>query len=277
MTLSMRNRFFKSGIFAAALMLIAVLAVILFILPLFSGLTVEASRRTSGILQGAASHFFSPSLNAPFASTTAAVVYALVCLILIHHFFEKTNAPEILFVAIFILSLAFEGIRFMVPLKMVYGLPGLYLAMSFRILIFARYAGIFSLFIASICAAGLEVQEHRYVFLIIAASSLVIALGIPIDTLAWDSSLGVITGYGMMFKIVETGIALITVLSFLIAAYTRGSKEYILIGTGAALAFLGRNILLATDTWLTPLPGLLFLVLGTWFICTQLHRVYLWL
>ncbi|GHU05358.1 hypothetical protein FACS1894147_11450 [Spirochaetia bacterium] len=277
MTLSMRNRFFKAGIVISALVFLAVVAVIVFIRPLFSGLSVEPSRRAPGILQGLAASFFPPSLNAPFAAIAAAVVFALVCLILIYRYFEKTSVPEILFAALFILSLAFEGLRCMIPLKMIYGLPGLYVMMGFRILIFARYAGLFSLFIASLCAAGLELQDHRYVFLIIAVSALVIALGIPVDSLAWDSSLGMISGYSTMFKLVETGIVLITVLSFLISAYTRGSKEYIRVCAGSFLALLGRNILLSADNWITPLPGLLLLALGVWFICTRLHRIYLWL
>jgi hypothetical protein len=65
-------------------------------------------------------------------------------------------------------------------------------------------------------------------------------------------------------------------LSFFISAYTRGSREYIFIGIGSLMVFWGRAVLLSADTWITPLPGLLLLVGGTWIICVQLHRVYLW-
>jgi hypothetical protein len=66
-------------------------------------------------------------------------------------------------------------------------------------------------------------------------------------------------------------------LSFFISAYSRGSPEYILIGIGSFLVFLGRNLLITADTCVTPLPGLLSLIAGTWLICTKLHKVYLWL
>jgi hypothetical protein len=36
-------------------------------------------------------------------------------------------------------------------------------------------------------------------------------------------------------------------------------------------------MLLASDTWVTPLPALLLLAGGTWIICVQLHHVYLWI
>jgi hypothetical protein len=75
---------------------------------------------------------------------------------------------------------------------------------------------------------------------------------------------------------VEGGLLVLTVISFFIAAHTRSDKEYIFIGIGSLLAFLGRNALLHADAWIT-LPGLAVLAVGTWFFCTKLHRVYLWL
>jgi hypothetical protein len=106
---------------------------------------------------------------------------------------------------------------------------------------------------------------------------LVTALGAPIDALSWDSSFMMIRGYPSMLRLVETGIMLITMISFFISAYSRGSKEYIFIGIGSFLVFCGRAMLLASDTWVTPLPALLLLAGGTWIICVQLHHVYLWI
>jgi hypothetical protein len=204
------------------------------------------------------------------------VVYAFITMILIYYFFEKTQSPEILFFAFFALSFAFEGIRIIVPVKVVYELPNVYLIMNFRLLLFARYFGFFSLFAASLYASGLEVQKQRNIIFVITVAAIMISLGVPIDGLSWDSSLNMISGYPAMFGMVELGIILITMISFFISAYSRGAREYIFIGLGSLLVFLGRNILLNADTWLTPFPGLLILGLGTWFICTQLHRVYLW-
>jgi hypothetical protein len=40
---------------------------------------------------------------------------------------------------------------------------------------------------------------------------------------------------------------------------------------------LGRNILLSADTWVGAAAGPVCLVIGTWIICQNLHKVYLWL
>jgi hypothetical protein len=223
------------------------------------------------------SRFLSPVPYVPFATVVIAVVYSLITMILIYYFFEKTQAPEILFVAFFNLSFVFESARLIVPLQSAWGVPGLYLIAAYRVLLFGRYFGLFSLFVAGVCASGLEIRKPGNIILLIVGAALIIALGIPIDGLSWDSTLNLVKGYDSMFKLVEIGIILITMLSFLISAYTRGAREYLFIGIGALLVCIGRNLLFTADTWVTPFPGLAILAMGTWFICNQLHRVYLWL
>ncbi|MDR2102057.1 MAG: hypothetical protein LBP43_05750 [Treponema sp.] len=276
MTLSIRNDFFKAGIFVTSVFLIAIIIIFFIILPAYSGINTLTVRRSSGILSSLILPFFKPDTYAPFVSIAGSAVYAFITMILIYYFFEKTQSPEILFFTFFVLSFAFEGIRIMVPLKIIYELPNVYLVVNCRILLFARYFGFFSLFVASVYASGLEVQKQRNIIFVIAVAALMIALGIPIDGLAWDSSLNMISGYPSMFSMVELSITFITMISFFVSAYSRGTREYIFIGIGSFLAFMGRNILLNADTWVAPFPGLLILCLGTWFICTQLHRVYLW-
>jgi hypothetical protein len=277
MTLSERNIFFKAGIFIASVGLIFMVVTSFVIIPRYPMVLDETTRRSTGIIQSLAAHFIQPSPYVPFVSIVSAVLYAFISIIVIYGYFEKTQSPEILYVGFFVISFALEGSRIMVPLKLTYELPSVYLIMASRALLFGRYFGIFSLFAASVYAAGFEGQKQRSIISIIALITLVTALGVPIDGLAWDSSLCMISGYTSMFRIVEVGIVLITVASFFVSAYSRGIKEYVFIGIGSFLVILGRNMLFSADTWITPFPGLLILALGTWFICTQLHRVYLWL
>ncbi|GHV63390.1 hypothetical protein AGMMS49587_13260 [Spirochaetia bacterium] len=276
-TLSDRNTFFKAEILIAALFLIFLAIIFGAIIPVYPTAAEDTARRAPGIIQNLVSRFLEPNPYAPFASVAGAVIYALVTLILIYYFFEKTPSPEILFFALFVLSFSFEGMRLVVPLQKIRQIPALYLLMASRALLFGRFFGIFFLFAASVYAAGLEMQKQQNIIMIIALITLVITLGVPIDVLTWDTSYCMINGYTSMFRMVEAGVLLITMLSFFISAYTRGSNEYILIGVGSFLVFLGRNLLLSADTWVTPLPGLLSLIAGTWFICTRLHKVYLWL
>lgn len=255
------------------MIIIAVFAVA----PVYPAMAGEITRRAPGIIQSFIGRFFEPNLYAPFVSMIGAGIYAFITLVLIYYFFEKTQSPEILFFALFVLSFSFEAIRLMIPLHKIHNISPLYLVMLFRVLLFCRYFGIFSLFTASIYAAGLEVQKQQNIILIIALAAMLIVMGVPIDTLSWDSSLSMINGYTSMFRMIEAGVLLITIISFFISAYTRGAREYIAIGAGAFLVLLGRNILLSADTWLSPIPALVCLAVGTWLICTQLHHVYLWL
>ncbi|MDR2019693.1 MAG: hypothetical protein LBQ14_02895 [Treponema sp.] len=276
MTLLERNWYFKAGIFLSVAALGLVIVTAYMILPVYPMLTA-GGQRSSGLVQSLLSRFFQPAPYVPFITILASVVYSLVTAVLIYYFFEKTQSPEILFVVFFILSFAFEAARIMVPIRMKFELPGVFLVMAWRALLFGRYFGIFSLFAASVYAAGLQIQKQGSFIFVITAAALVIALGVPIDGLSWESNLSMISGYSSMFRLVETGIATITVISFFIAAHSRGSREYTFIGIGALLVYTGRYLLLTADTWVTPFPGLIILGLGTWFIANYLHRVYLWL
>jgi hypothetical protein len=277
MTLSERNAVFKTGIFIAAAFVLLTGGVSFIAIPAFPAAAGESSRRAPGIIQSLISRFLEPNPYVPFASVLGAGLYALVTIILISYFFEKTQSPEILFFALFALSFSFEAIRLLVPLKKIYPVSPLYLVMAFRVLLLSRYFGIFALFVSSLYAAGLEIQKQRTMFLAITVAAMVIVMGVPIDALSWDSGFSMINGYTSMFRMIEAGVLLITMVSFFISAYSRGSREYIFIGAGSFLVFLGRNMLLSADTWISPAPALIFLGVGTWLICTQLHHVYLWL
>ena len=277
MTLYDRNVFFRVEILIAGGFLILAGILALQALPACPVVMAEAVKRSPGIIQGLARRLLAPNPFVPFASLAAAALFSLAALILIYFFFEKTQAPEILFITLFVLSFSFEVMRLMTLLQKVWVIPSIYLLLASRILLFGRLFGIFSLFAASVYAAGLEVRKQRNVILVITVATLIIALGVPIDTQTWDSSLNMINGYTSLFRLLETGVVLITVISFFIAAYSRRSEEYTRIGAGAFLAFLGRNLFLNADTWISPVPGILLLSVGIWFICTQLHKIYLWL
>jgi hypothetical protein len=276
MTLSVRNNYFRIGIGLSFLSLAITLALSFVTFSVYPQVGAAAVR-TTGIFQSLVSRFFQSQAYVSLATMGSALLYALIAMILIYYFFEKTQSPEILFFALFVSSFAFEGLRTLAPLREVYAFPAFYLILGSRTLLFARFFGIFSLFAASVYAAGLGEQKQGNIVFIIAVAAWVTALGVPIDGLVWDSSFMMVRGYSSMLRLVETGIVLITMITFLISAYSRGSKEYIFIGLGSFLVFWGRSMLLASDTWVTPLPALLLLAGGTWIICVQLHHVYLWI
>ena len=276
MTIAVRNNFFKGGILLAALSLGLIAAGGYYAFPAYPEAVASAAMRSRGIIQTLMKNAADSSAYVPFCTMLGAVAYSFISIILINYFFEKTQSPEILFFGFFVISLSFEFVRLMIPLKRVFPFPAMYLITGSRLLIFGRFFGLFSLFAASVYAAGLDAQKQQNAFFILIMSSLVIALNVPVDSLVWDSTLMPLNGYNSMLAIVEAGILAATILTFFISAYTRGSRTYVFIGIGIFLVFIGRNIFLNSDTWITPLPGLLLLAAGTWFVSSRLHREYLW-
>ena len=277
MTLSVRNNFLKGGIVLAVLSLSLISAGGYFSFPAYQEAVESAALRSRGIIQMLIESLVKPSAYVPFWTMLGASAYSLLSVVLIYYLFEKTQSPEILFFGFFAMSLSFESARIIIPLKAIFPYTAMYLVTASRLLLFGRYFGLFSLFAASSFAAGLDVQKQQNVFLMLVFAALIITLNVPVDSLVWDSSLKFLSGYRIMFNMVEAGILLVTIITFFISAYTRGSRNYIFIGIGTFLALAGRNIMLASDTWITPIPGLLILAAGTWFVCTRLHRIYLWL
>ena len=277
MTLSARNRFFRGGIIIAVLSLGLIAVGGYFAFSAYPCAAASADMRPGGIIPALIGERFDPSAHVPFFTALAAAAYSFISIALIYYFFEKTQSPEMLFFGFFVMSLSFEFVRLMIPLGMVFSFPAMYTIVGSRLLLFARYFGLFSLFAASVYAAGLDTQKQQNTFFLLALAALIIAVQVPIDGIVWDSTFMTWTGYQSMFAVVERGILAVTVLTFFISAYTKGSRAYVFIGIGAFLVFAGRKILINSDTWITPVPGLVALAAGTWLVASRLRREYLWL
>ncbi|MCL2211555.1 MAG: hypothetical protein FWB95_06510 [Treponema sp.] len=275
MTLSERNTFFKIGIAFSAVCALAVLGASFLTIPVYSDMDASIRRPTGffHFLTG----FMDNDYTAVHVSLSALVLFSLVGLILIHSFFERTSAPEILYIAIFAFSFAFEVIRLILPLQIIFNFSFFYVLIASRLLLFTRFLSIFSLFAAGLCAAGLEVQKTRNVIFVIIIAALVTVMGVPIDAFNWDSSFNMVNGYSSLFAMVELIAFLTTMISFVIAAKIRGTKDYYYVAIGILLAIAGRHVLLNADTWVGPVMGILLLSVGTGFLCSKLHKIHLWL
>ena len=246
------------------------------VVPVYSEQT-EIIRRPVSFFQNITGFFLKSNYLAVHVSLASMALFSFVVIILVFSSFQRTSASEILYIVFFALSFSFESIRLILPLRWIYNFPSVYLVVASRVLLFARVFGIFSLFAAGILAAGLEAEKTRNIIFITGIAAIVITVSIPIDVFDWDTGLNVANGHNSMFRVVELAVFVTTTISFLIAAKIRESKEYIFVAIGTAAALIGRNILIATDNWLGLIPGILLLSFGIWFICSKLHRIYLWL
>ena len=277
MTLYERNTFFKVGIVFCIIFTILTAAASYLIIPVYSSIMEENISRPAHIMQRITGKFLESNYFAVHTSLVFAVLFSLVGMILLHYFYERTSTPEILYVSFFIFSFSFEIIRLIVPMNLIYHYPVFYLLSAAKILHFTRYFGIFALFTAGVCAAGLEAQKTRNIVLILLVVVLLVVLGIPIDTQTWDTSFKMVNGYKSLLTMMEVVVFITTSVSFLAAAKIRDSKDYIYVGIGVVLALSGRNVLLGTDNWAGPALGILLLSFGTWIICSKLHKIHLWL
>jgi len=276
MTLSERNIFLETAIFFCAAVIIYIVVSSFSIIPFYQEMD-EGIRRPAYLFQMISGLLSGNSFLAVHAILTLAALFSLITIIIIFFFFERTHSPEIPYIALFVISFSFEALRLILPLHLIYHFPNIYLIIVTRILYFARFFGIFSLFTAGVCAAGLEIQKTRNAIIVITVAALAITIRVPIDVLAWDTSLNMVNGFSSMFRIIELSVFITTMISFLVAAKNRGSREYIYIAVGVMISLAGRSILLGTDNWIGPVPGIVLLSFGTWLICSKLHKIYLWL
>ncbi len=273
----MRNRLLGVGIVAPILPATVLILSAAEAIRTVPAVSEESIRRARGLIQLLAALLFEASPYAPLASIIFSILYAGTTVALIYYFFEKTQAPEILFIALFALSLAAEGFRIAVPLALARNWPPAYVVGAARALLFGRFFGLFALFAAGIYAAGLEYQKHGLVVIMVAAAAFAIAAGAPVDGLSWDSSFSPIPGYAFMLEIVQIGVAAIAVVNFLVAAYSRGTSDFAHVALGCVLLVIGRDGLIRADTWLALPLGAAAISGGTFLVAAKVHRFYLWL
>ena len=274
MTLSERNNFFKAGIVSCAVCAILVITATFFTMPLYSENLIEppADGNKSLISSIAGLNYFAVHISLLFFA-----VFSLAGMILIYYYFERTSTPEILYIAFFVVSCSFEVIRIIIPLQLVIQFPLIYIITGMRILLFARFFGIFSLFTAGICSTGFEIQRMRNAILIITIAAMILTMGIPIDALKWNASFNAVNGYNSMFRMIELVVFITIIASFLITAKNKDSKEYVHAAFGIMIALIGRNFLQNTDNWIGAILGIIMLSFGMLTLCTKLHKIHLWL
>ena len=248
-----------------------------FAYPAFPVAASSSAMRSQGLIQSLMEGLAESSAYIPFWAMLCAVLYSLVSMILILYYFEKTQSPEILFIGFFIFSMSFEFMRIVIPFRMIFSFPAEYLVTASRVLVFGRHFGLFSLFAASVYAAGLDSQNQYNISSVLVLVALVIALNVPIDSLIWDSTFMLWNGYRSMFSMLELGILIVLMATFFISAYTRDSVSYVFIGIGALLMLAGRNMLINSDTLVALITGVVILITGSLLICEKLHKEYLWL
>jgi hypothetical protein len=283
MTLSGRNALFKTGIVFSCLVLLGILQTSPQIIGQLDSLCEQAQARPlSGRFLAIfgrgdlAQLLFGSAPLMPYVVSLCAVVFAAGTLLFIYYYFEVTQSPEIFFFACFALSVCFEAFRMVLPLRSAMNLPIFLTAAGGRIVLFGRFAGLFSFLAASIYTAGLKTQKENAAFAPVCVVALVLARAVTLDTLSWDRSLVLNVGDGIMFPVMELCVALLCAATFLIAAWQKSSRDYVMLALAAVLCLAGRALFANADAWSSFGLGFVMLCAGSWLFCRRLHTMYLW-
>lgn len=277
MTLSGRNRLVILGILWSSLMFVILVFFTVQTFSVFPQINQQAVSRPSGFVHALLAPILKSNSYTPLGSMIISVVYSLAGIITVYVLFEKTQAPEILFFANFILSLSLEISRMAIPLINYYGISLTYGIFTGKMLLFSRLFGLFSLFLASVYAAGMDMQRYGMLLILNASICLALASGVPVDSMSWDTTLALRFGFADMFLLIEATIVGITILSFFISIKNKSSKDYVYVSIGIVMVLLGREILLHADTYVELFLAVPIFSLGTWMYYKNLHQYYLWL
>lgn len=189
--------------------------------------------------------------------------------LLFRRLFRRVASPAVFFVALFVLSLSLEQLRF-VQYWLVSTGGSLNLgAFVSRVLRFGNLFGSLSLFTASLYAAGVDYSRTGTVALTLALLSFVIVYFMPVDALELMPVLVHRVGVGQSLDILLAALSLLTIANFVYAAATSTRDDRVYLAAAIVAVVIGRTILAYP-------PGLAMVGLGGLLLVGGL-TAYAWL
>jgi len=183
---------------------------------------------------------------------------------------------ELFFFAFWALALAIEPLR-------IESLRGALSGASFpeqnvitRIILTARFLGVFSLFAGSLYAAGFNSEKQEITLGTIFLCSLALGTGLPINTGTFGPDLLQQIGYGELHSFLSAACFIGVCANYLLAVRITGEKGYSVAAFGCALTFMGGLALRQSSSLVSVLAGSELLVAGTILFLRKIHADYLW-
>ncbi len=267
MTIASRIRLYRAGWFAS--------------LAAFASWTAAFARvlMADGALTRAADALgVGPSVLVTWiASAGAACAASLLVLGTMSFAYRKTVSAELFFLSLWAFSLSFEALRGLTVQGALNGVPATFHAAVTRVVVIARFFGLFALFCAGLYASGYRNDRIGSVVLVALLAAVGIGAGIPLDS-ADLSTLPLLQrpAFGSLRALFESVIALITVADFAYAWLWRGERAYRLPAPGSALALGGSWLLrVAPDPALAAL-AFVAVCAGAFLVLKPVHEYYLW-
>jgi len=203
-------------------------------------------------------------------------IFAALSLGFILYSFRKTVSAEIYFYSFWVLSVGLEVLRLVVFDLAAGGGSVYWQIVATKVLLFARYAGYFSLFTSGLYAAGFRNEKLGTVAAVILALSLGLATAMPVNTGSFAPTLELRAGYVEINAGLVLVVALVTAANYLYAARSSGEASYRLVALGAAVFLVGHRLLTTQWNPFAMIAGFVLLVAGSWLFVSRLHSYYLW-
>jgi hypothetical protein len=275
MTLHERNRYITVFLFFS-LAIISVFMV-MFInafaqkrvgFPVISGESVLSVSKPSGLWFAGPYNFYSVLASIVFLTITAPIV---TLLIILH--FEKTQAQECLYFAIFLFACLTEVTRLCVPLFNLWQGNSAFLINITRMLIFGRLLAPTAFLFSAVFAIIQQNRDvERNVMVLIAAAGIIATL-IPVNTTRVLPTCIVETGFASFFNTFNLCLYVLTILCLLVQTRNAGMEHKFLL-LGFILLYAGYLLLIHTASWREFGLGFATFSAGTFLYLVNLHKSY---
>jgi hypothetical protein len=236
--------------------------------PVISGETVLSPGKSPGLWFTAPYHFGAVLASIIFLTINAPIVTFLMIL-----HFEKTQAQECLYFAIFLFSSLTEAARLCIPLFNLWQGNSTFLISIARVLVFGRLLAPTAFLFSAVFAI---IQQNRDVernALVLVATAAIIATLIPVNTTQVLPTCIVETGFASFFTTYNLCLYVLTSLCLLVQTKNAGAEHKFLL-LGFILLYAGYLILIRTASWLEFALGFIAFVFGNFLYLVNLHKSY---
>lgn len=269
MTIKTRNRL-NISLFIFSLVFLAA-NIIIFLFSLYS------NSFSPDIFEGAAANKpFLTSYNPliVISSLFFQIIYVCVTSFMLYRVFEKTQASDISYFFLFLISLIANSLRIWLPL---FGMVNTYsnlLVFCGNCVIFSKLLMPLSLLFAVVMGSVEQRQDLEKNIFLLLVSCIFFAQIIPLNTANICMNFEVDYSYRTVIKIAAILITSATLVALYFNNKQRFYTQFTTIGLG--LIIVGTFILFNSTNLLKLISAFLFLLFGNIFYLKELHKQYLW-
>ncbi len=210
-----------------------------------------------------------------FTGISLEMIYVCITTMIIYHSFEKTQAPDIVFILIFLAACLFDSTRFIIPVFQLSGTYSKLLLKVGNVHLFARLLAPLALMGNTILSTDDFKQHTDRNSLIIIVIALFFSEMIPLNTAIILPNFSVSYGY---VKAIRLFSFILIILSTISLFFANKKNEYRQIMTlGFLMLSIGYSIMFYCYNIAGLVSGVLLLGFGTSLYLNEVHKHYLWI